>query len=71
MGTQPPGTGPRWGAPWRAEGMAASYDARHEHAEERFEIVAGLRVAAALPVLEIGAGSGRVTAGLVRGRPRP
>jgi SAM-dependent methyltransferase len=68
MGTQPPGTGPRWGAQWRDDGMAAAYDARHDHPEELFAFVAGLRRAehAGLPVLDIGAGNGRVTAGLVR-----
>jgi SAM-dependent methyltransferase len=46
--------------------MAAAYDARHDHPEAVFAFVAGLRADAEIPVLEIGAGTGRVTAGLVR-----
>ena len=66
MGTQPPGTGPRWGAQWRSPGMAASYDARHAYPPETFDVIAGLRAAdSTLPTVEVGAGNGRVTAGLV------
>ena len=66
MGTQPPGTGSRWGAQWQNRGMAAAYDARHDYPEETFAVVASLRTGRGQPVLEIGAGNGRVTAGLVR-----
>ena len=65
MGTQPAGTGPRWGEQWRAPGMAAAYEARHAYPSEAFDVIAGLRVDPDLPVLEVGAGNGRVTAGLV------
>ena len=66
MGTQPAGTGPTWGAQWRDTGMAEAYAARHGYPPETFGVIAGLRVdGPSLPVLEIGAGNGRVTAGLV------
>lgn len=64
MATQPPGTGPRWGAQWQADGMADAYAARHAYPRETFRLVAGLHTGAG-PVLEIGAGTGRVTGGLV------
>ena len=64
MESQPSGTGPRWGSQWRAEGMADAYEARHPWPDETVDVLAGLRVGD-LPVLEVGAGSGRLTRGLV------
>ena len=64
MEAQPSGTGPRWGSQWRAEGMAAAYDARHPWRGEVADVLAPLRVRD-LPVLEIGAGNGRLTRLLV------